>query len=139
MHSALFMLMLLYAGVGNADDALMETGPCPGLVSSYDVEIFERLLVVTDAEFASIEDCEQLGVFYSDRARLSDYPLDYSRLSAIVDETWQPLNEEAPFLLVEAILSWMKRLGFDEHAESVRDFVNDYMPAQENVRLFLPS
>ena len=136
MRIALFMLMLLYAGVGNADDESMETGPCPGLVSSYDVEMFERLLVVTDAEFASIEDCEQLGEFYSDSIRLSAYSLNYSRLSAIVDETWQPLNEEAPFLLLEAILSWMKRLGFEEHAESVRDFVNEYMPAQESIGLF---
>ena len=136
MRIALFMLMLLYAGVGNADDELMETSPCPGLVSSYDVEIFERLLVVTDAEFASIEDCEQLAEFYSDSPLLSDYSLNYSRLSAIVDETWQPANEEAPFLLLEAILSWMKRLGFEEHAESVRNFVNEYMPAQESIRLF---
>ena len=136
MRIALFMLMLLYAGVGNADDELMETSPCPGLVASYDMEMFERLLVVTDTEFASIEDCEVLGEFYSDNSRLSDYSLDYSRLSAIVDETWQPVNEEAPFLLLEAILSWMKRLGFEEHAEAVRGFVNEYMPAQESIRLF---
>ena len=136
MRIALFMLMLLFAGVGNADDELIETSPCPGLVSSYDVEMFERLLVVTDAEFASIEDCKQLGEFYSDSTRILEYSLNYSRLSAIVDQTWQPMNEEAPFLLLDAILSWMKRLGFEEHAESFRDFINEYMPAQESIQLF---
>lgn len=136
MRIALFMLMLLYAGVGNAGDQLTETGPCPGLVSSYDVEMFEQLLVVTDDDFASIEDCMQLGEFYSDSPRLTDYSLNYSRLQAIVDEIWKPVNEEAPFLILEAIVSWMKRLGFEEHAESFRNFVNEYMPAQESVRLF---
>jgi hypothetical protein len=136
MRNTLFMLMLLYAGVGNAGDELMETGPCPGLVSSYDMEIFEHLLVVTDADFASIEDCRQLGEFYSDSFRVSGYSLNYSRLQAIVDEIWQPSNEEAPFLILEAIISWMKRLGFEEHAESFRDFFNEYMPAQESVQFF---
>ena len=136
MRNALFMLMLLYAGIGNAGDQLMETGPCPGLVSSYDMDNFKRLLVVTDSDFASAEDCEQLGQFYLDSSRLSDYPLDYAGLAAIVDEIWQPVNEEAPFLLLEALLSWMKRLGLEEHADSVREFVNEYMPAQESVRLF---
>lgn len=136
MRNALFLLMLLYAGVGNASDELMETSPCPGLVSSYDVETFEHLLVVTDADFASIEDCEQLGGFYFNRSRPPNYSLNYSRLAAIVDEIWQPVNEEAPFLLMEAILSWMKGLGFEEHAESVRNFINEYMPADESIQLF---
>jgi hypothetical protein len=136
MRNALLMLMLLYAGVGNATDELMETSPCTGLVSSYDTETFARLLVVTDADFASIEDCEQLGDFYSESRLLSDYPVNYSRLAAIVDETWQPVNEEPPFMLLEAILAWMKRIGFEEHAESVREFVNEYMPARESVRFF---
>lgn len=136
MRNTLFMLMLLYAGVGNAGDELMETGPCPGLVSSYDMEMFEHLLVVTDADFASIEDCRQLGEFYSDSFRVSGYSLNYSRLQAIVDEIWQPVNDEAPFLILEAIISWMKRLGFEEHAESFRGFFNEYMPAQESVQFF---
>jgi len=136
MRNTLFLLMLLYAGVSNASDELMEASPCPGLVSSYDVEIFEHALVVTDTDFASIEDCEQLGGFYFHPSRFSNYSLDYSRLGAIVDEIWQPVNEEAPFLLMEAILSWMKGLGLEQHAESFRDFVNEYMPADESVRLF---
>ena len=136
MRNALFLLMLLYTGVGNASDELKETSPCPGLVSSYDVETFEDLLVVTDTDFASIEDCEQLGGFYFSRSRFPNYSLNYSRLAAIVDEIWQPVNEEAPFLLMEAILSWMKRLGFEEHAESVRSFINEYMPADESIQLF---
>ena len=136
MRKTLFLLMLLYAGIGNASDELMESSPCPGLVSSYDVEKFERVLVVTDTDFASIEDCELLGSFYFHPSRLPDYSLNYDQLGAIVDAIWQPVNEESPFLLMEAILSWMKALGFDQHAESFRDFVNAYMPAEESVQLF---
>lgn len=136
MRSALYLLMLLYAGVGGASDDPMETSPCPGLVSSYNDETFERLLVVTDADFASVEDCEQLGAFYFNRPLSPNYSLNYSRLDAIVDEIWQPVNEEAPFLLMEAILSWLKRHGFEEYAKSVRDFMNEYMPEDESVRLF---
>lgn len=136
MRNTLFLLMLFYAGISNASDELMETSPCPGLVSSYDVEKFEHVLVVTDTDFASIEDCEQLGRFYFHQPRFSNYSLDYSRLDVIIDEIWQPVNEEAPFLLMEAILSWMKRLGLEQHAESFRDFINEYMPADESVQLF---
>jgi hypothetical protein len=136
MRKTLFLLMLLYAGIGNASDELMESSPCPGLVSSYDVEKFERALVVTDTDFASIEDCELLGSFYFHPSRLPDYSLNYNQLGAIVDAIWRPVNEESPFLLMEAVLSWMKALGFDQHAESFRDFVNTYMPAEESVQLF---
>jgi len=136
MHKVLFVLMLLYAGIGNASDELMQASPCPGLVSSYDVEKFERALVVTDTDFTSVEDCEQLGSFYFHPSRLPDYSLNYDQLGAIVDTIWQPVNEESPFLLMEAILSWMKALGFDQHAESFRDFVNEYMPAEESIQLF---
>jgi len=136
MRKTLFLLMLLYAGIGNASDELMQASPCPGLVSSYDVEKFERALVVTDTDFASIEDCELLGSFYFHPSRLPDYSLNYDQLGAIVDAIWQPVNEESPFLLMQAILSWMKALGFDQHAESFRDFVDEYMPAKESVQLF---
>jgi len=136
MRKTLFLLMLLYAGIGNASDELMETSPCPGLVSSYDVEKFEHALVVTDTDFASIEDCELLGSFYFHPSRLRDYSPDYAQLEAIVDAIWQPVNEESPFLLMEALLSWMKALGLEQHAESFRDFVNEYMPAEESVQLF---
>jgi hypothetical protein len=100
------------------------------------VESFELALVVTDTDFASIEDCEQLGGFYFHPSRSMGYPMDYVQLGAIVDAIWQPANEEAPFLLMEAILSWMKGLGLDEYAESLRGFVNEYMPAEESVQLF---
>ncbi len=136
MRKALFVLMLLYSGIGNASDEMMETSPCPGLVSSYDVEKFEQVLVVTDTDFASVEDCELLGSYYFHPSRFSDYSLNYDQLGAIVDEIWQPVNEETPFLLIEAVLSWMKGLGLEQHAEALRDFVNEYMPAEESVRLF---
>ena len=136
MRITLFLLMLIYAGIGNANEELMETSPCPGLVSSYDVEKFELALVVTDTEFTSIEDCEQLGRFYYNPHRPAAFAIDYSQLGTIVDEIWQPVNEEAPFVLLEAILSWMKGLGFEEHARSFRDFINEYMPAEESVQLF---
>jgi len=136
MRTTLFLLMLLYAGISNASDEQMEASPCPGLVSSYDVEKFEHALVVTDTDFSSIEDCEQLGRFYFQPSRFSNYSLDYSRLGAIVDKIWQPVNEETPFLLMEAFLSWMKGLGLDEHAESLKNFVEEYMPAEESVQLF---
>jgi hypothetical protein len=136
MYRALYVLMLLYAGIGNASDELMQASPCPGLVSSYDVERFEHALVVTDTDFASIEDCELLGSFYFHPSRLRDYSPDYAQLEAIVDAIWQPVNEESPFLLMEALLSWMKALGLEQHAESFRDFVNEYMPAEESVQLF---
>ncbi len=136
MRNTLFLLMLIFAGISNASDELMQTSPCPGLVSSYAVEKFEHALVVTDTDFASIEDCEQLGSFYFSRPGFSNNALDYSQLAVIIDEIWQPVNEEAPFLLMEAILSWMKGLGLEQHAESLRDFVTEYMPAQESVQLF---
>jgi hypothetical protein len=136
MRRALFLLMLMFTGIGNASDELIQTSPCPGLVSSYADEKFEHALVVTDTDFASIEDCEQLGSFYFSRPGFSNNALDYSRLAVIIDEIWQPANEEAPFLLIEAILSWMKGLGFEQHAESLRDFANEYMPARESVQLF---
>jgi hypothetical protein len=136
MRNTLFLLMLIYAGISNASDELVETSPCPGLVSSYDVEKFEQALVVTDTDFSSIEDCEQLGRFYFHPYGLPDYSLDYAQLGAIVDEIWQPVNEEAPFLLIEAILSWMKGLGLEQYAESFRNFANEYMPAEESVQLF---
>ncbi len=136
MRNTLYLLMLLYAGIGSASDELMETSPCPGLVSSYDVEKFERALVVTDKDFTSIEDCEQLGRFYFHPHRSGGYSPDYARLGAIVDEIRQPGDEQAPFLLMEAILSWMKGLGLEKYAESLRGFVNEYMPAEESVQLF---
>ena len=136
MRNTLFLLMLIFAGISNASDELMQTSPCPGLVSSYAVEKFEHALVVTDTDFSSIEDCEQLGSFYSSRPGFTNNALDYSQLAVIIDEIWQPVNEEAPFLLMEALLSWMKGLGLEQHAESVRDFVNEYMPARESVQLF---
>jgi len=136
MRNTLFLLMLIFAGISNASDELMQTSPCPGLVSSYAVEKFEHALVVTDTDFSSIEDCEQLGSFYFSRPGFTNNALDYSQLAVIIDEIWQPVNEEAPFLLMEALLSWMKGLGLEQHAESLRDFVNEYMPAQESVQLF---
>ena len=136
MRNTLFLLMLIYAGISNASDELMQTSPCPGLVSSYAAENFEHALVVTDTDFASIEDCEQLGSFYFSRSGFSNNALDYSQLAVIIDEIWQPVNEEAPFLLIDAILSWMKGLGLEHHAESLRGFVNEYMPARESVQLF---
>jgi hypothetical protein len=136
MRNTLTLLILLYTGVSGASNAATETSPCPGLVSSYDIEKFERVLVVTDAEFASIEDCEQLGRFFFDPSNAARYALDYAGLGAIVDQVWQPVNEEAPFLLIEAVLSWLKGLGFEQHAESLRDFVDEYLPANESVQLF---
>ena len=136
MRNTLFLLMLLYAGICSASEELMQTSPCPGLVSSYEIESFEQVLVVSDADFASIEDCERLGGFFFHGSRLPDYSLNYSRLGAIVDETWQPLNEQAPFLIMEAVLSWMKGLGLEQHAESFRTFINKYMPAEESIQLF---
>ena len=135
MRNTLFLLMLIYAGISSASDELVEASPCPGLVSSYAIEKFEHALVVTDTDFSSIEDCEQLGRFYFHQPRFLNYSLDYSRLDVIIDEIWQPVNEEAPFLLIEAILSWMKGLGLEQQAESLRDFVNEHMPAQESVQL----
>jgi len=136
MRNTLYLLMLLYAGISSASDEPMETSPCPGLVSSYDVEKFERALVVTDLDFASTEDCEQLGSFYFHPYRFRGYSPDYTRLGTIVDEIWHPVNEETPFLLMEALLSWMKGLGLEQHAESFRDFINEFMPAEESVQLF---
>ena len=37
---------------------------------------------------------------------------------------------------MEAFLSWLKGMGFERHAESVREFLDEYMPAQESVALF---
>jgi hypothetical protein len=136
MRNTLYLLMLLYAGIGDASDELVETSPCPGLVSSYGAEQFENALVVTDTDFASVEDCEQLGSFYFHPYSFEGYSPDYTRLDAIVDEIWQPVNEESPFLMMEAILSWMKGLGLEQQAESIRNFVIEYMPAEEIVQLF---
>ena len=136
MRKTLTVLILLFTGISSASDEVVETSPCPGLVSSYEVEEFERALVVTDADFASIEDCEQLGRFFFNPSSASRYTLNYNRLGAIVDEIWQPLNEEAPYLLLEAILSWLKGLGFEQHADSLRNFFDEYLPASESVQLF---
>ena len=136
MHNRLLLLLLLYAGISNASDELVQTSPCPGLVSSYDVEKFEQVLVVTDADFASIEDCEQLGGFFFTQPRTQQYSLDYSGLASIVDNIWQPVSEEAPLLFLDALLSWMKDLGLEQHANTFRDFISTYMPAEESVQLF---
>jgi hypothetical protein len=136
MHKSMLLLLLLFAGASNASEQQSSTSPCPGLVSSYAVDQFEQLLVVTDNDFSSVEDCEQLGQFFFDRPRFRHRSLDYSGLAAIVDNTWQPVNEEAPFLLMDAILSWMRGLGFERHAESVKNFIDEYLPAEESVRLF---
>jgi len=136
MHNRLLLLLLLHAGISNASDELVQTSPCPGLVSSYDVEKFEQVLVVTDADFASIEDCEQLGGFFFTQPRRQQYSLDYSGLASIVDNIWQPVSEDAPLLFLDALLSWMKDLGLEEHADTFRDFISTYMPAEESVQLF---
>jgi hypothetical protein len=136
MRYTLLFLMLSYAGISNASDELISTSPCPGLVSSYGVEEFEQALVITDHDFASIEDCEQLGSFFFRQTPSRKYTLDYSRVGDIVDSIWRPVSEEAPFLLIGAIFSWMKDLGFEQHAESFRDFINEYMPAGEKIQLF---
>ncbi len=135
MHKSMLFLLLL-AGVSNASEQQSSTSPCPGLVSSYQVDQFEQLLVVTDADFSSIEDCEQLGYFFFEQPRRGHSSLDFSGLAAIVDDTWQPVNEEAPFLLMDAILSWMRELGFERHAESFKNFITEYLPAEESVQLF---
>ena len=134
MHKSMLFLLLL-AGVSNASEQQSSTSPCPGLVSSYPVDQFEQLLVVTDTDFSSIEDCEQLGHFFFEQPRYHHSSLDFSGLAAIVDDTWQPLNEEASFLLMDAILSWMRELGFEHHAESFKNFITEYLPAEESVRL----
>ena len=113
-----------------------ETSPGQGLVSSYNVDKFEQLLVVTDSDFSSIEDCEQLGRFFFGESRQRSYSLDYSGLAAIVSDTWQPVNEEAPFLFLDAMLSWMRGLGFEQHAEAFKNLINEYLPAEESVHLF---
>ena len=136
MRSALLFLMLSLAGISNASNETIPTSPCPGLVASYSVEDFEQVLVITDKDFASIEDCEQLGSFFFGVPVSREYTLDYSRLDDIVDGIWQPVNEETPFLLMDALLSWMKGLGFEQHAESFRDFINEYLPAEESVQFF---
>lgn len=136
MLRLLTSLILVFSGVSGANAHSMEASPCPGLVSSYEVENFERALVVTDAEFTSIEDCEQLGKFFFGPPAASRYSLDYTRLGAIVDRIWQPVDEEASSLLFEAVLSWLKGLGFEEHAESLRNFIEENMPADESVQLF---
>ena len=136
MRNTLMMLLLIYAGITNASDEPMEASPCPGLVSSYDVEKFESALIITDTEFASIEDCEQLGRFYFHSKPSSSYTINLASIGAIVDEIWQPFNEEAPFVLMEALLSWLKGLGLESHAESLRDFIDEYMPASESVQIF---
>jgi len=136
MRKTLTLLMLLFSSSGSATESIMEASPCPGLVSSYDVENFERALVVTDAEFTSVEDCEQLGRFVFSSPDAYRYTLNYTRLDAIVDQIWQPVDEEASSLLYEAILSWLKGLGFEQHAESLRNFIEENMPADESVQLF---
>ncbi|MGB5277911.1 MAG: DUF4129 domain-containing protein [Gammaproteobacteria bacterium] len=136
MRNTMLFLMLLFAGVSNAGDPLPLTSPCPGLVSSYAVEKLEPVLVVTDSDFASVEDCEQLGQFFFEEPRRDHYSLDYSRLGAIVDDIWRPVNEDSPYLLIDALLSWMRGMGLEQHAESFRNFIADYLPAEENVRLF---
>jgi hypothetical protein len=136
MHKSMLFLLLLVAGVSNASEQWLSTSPCPGLVSSYDIDKFEQILVVTDSDFSSVEDCELLGRFFFEESRQRSYSLDYSGLAAIVSDTWQPVNEEAPFLLLDAILSWMRGLGFEQHAESFKNFINGYLPAEESVQLF---
>jgi hypothetical protein len=136
MHKSMLFLLLLFAGVSNGSEQRLSTSPCQGLVSSYAIDQFEQLLVVTDKEFSSVEDCEQLGQFFFEQRRYRYHSLDYSGLAAIVDDTWQPANEDAPFLLMDAILSWMRELGFERHAESFKNFINEYLPAEDSVRLF---
>ena len=136
MRATLTMLMLFFAGIGSAADRSTEASPCPGLVSSYDTESFDQLLVVTDAEFASIEDCERLGRFYFNPAQASERSMDYAQLGAIVDAIWRPANEEAPNVLLEAFLSWLKALDFDEHTAALREFIGTYLPANESLQLF---
>ena len=68
MRNTLLFLMLSIAGISNASDELTATSPCQGLVASYGVEAFEQALVITDKDFASIEDCEQLGSFFYGRS-----------------------------------------------------------------------
>jgi hypothetical protein len=136
MLRLLTSLILVFSGVSGANAQSMEASPCPGLVSSYDVENFERALVVTDTGFTSIEDCEQLGEFFFSPPAASRYTLNHARLGAIVDQIWQPVEEDASFLLYEAVLSWLKGLGFEQHAESLRNFIEENMPADESVQLF---
>ena len=136
MRNTLILLMLLCTGIGNASELPQETSPCPGLVSSWDLEKFERVLVVTDTEFTSIEDCERLGGFFFGQRAAADHSLDYSQLAVIVDGIWQPQNEDAPRVLLEAVLSWLKRLGLDEHAASIRELIDEYLPAESSVQLF---
>lgn len=135
MQLRLFLL-LLFAGHGHASEELMQTSPCPGLVSSHDAEQFEQVLVVTDTDFASVEDCAQLGAFYFSPLRSMRYSLDHSRLDSIVDDIWQPVDEETPYLLLDAVLSWLKGLGLDEHADALRELIDRYRPADDSVQLF---
>ena len=136
MRYWLFMLLLGLAGTGIASQE-DETSPCQGLVSVHDTNQFEEFLIVTDEVFSSIEDCEMLAAFYnleeSDRSRVA---FDFSSVDDIVNATWQPVNEDSSFLFMDAVLSWLKNLGFEKHADTVQDFFTDYMPSKESVELF---
>ncbi len=137
MRYLLLMLLLGLAGTGIASDDDLETSPCPGLVSMYGYGQFERSLIITDDIFSSIEDCEMLAAFYYlDEGKRSRADFDFASVGDIVDATWQPVNEEPPFLLMDAILSWLKNLGFEQHTDTLQDFLNEYMPSEESVELF---
>lgn len=136
MRYWLFILLLGFAGTGIAGEE-DEASPCPGLVSVYDYDRFEQVLVVTDEFFSSIEDCEMLAAFYS--LQVSDQrrkTFDFSSVDDIVNATWLPLNEDSSFLFVDAVLSWLKNMGFEKHADSLQQFLTEYMPSQESIELF---
>ena len=136
MCRAAFFLMLVYASVSEASAEWIETSPCPGFVSSYDAATFETVLVVTDRNFASIEDCQRLGKFFFESPSREYLSLDFSRVAAIVDETWEPAGDETAFVLIDAILSWLKGTGLEQHAEAIKDFIDDHLPEGAGLQLF---
>ena len=112
--------------------------PCPDIIvgpeHSFQGQLFDEALIVTDADFSSHEDCEVLASYFYQAAdtNISELPLVFSDLDVIVDAIWKPEEAEGASLMFQAIMNWLKSFGLDVDTQALQG----YLPSAESIRLF---
>jgi len=115
--------------------------PCPdirrGSENSVQNQSFDDALIVTDADFSSVEDCDAFSSYFfghADVAKdISEVSVVFSQLDDIVSKLWMPEKEQGLSPVFQAILNWLEKMGMDVDTRALQEF----LPSTESMRLFL--
>lgn len=114
--------------------------PCPDIIigseNSAQGQLFNEALIVTDTDFTSHEDCDVFASYFYQvtdaNTNISEFPLLFSNLDAIVDTIWKPEEVQGLNLMFQAIINWLKSIGLDVDT----NVWGQYLPSGESIRLF---